>query len=86
MARRTPRYVEIAADLQARIDDGRLEPGDRLPTEKELAQRWGVSENTIKAAVNELRKGAASRPSPEGQLRHRTRYALRHHPELHGPR
>ncbi|NVI90496.1 GntR family transcriptional regulator [Actinomadura sp. BRA 177] len=65
MARRTPRYVEIAADLQARIDDGRLEPGDRLPTEKELAQRWGVSENTIKAAVNELRRGGRVETVPQ---------------------
>ncbi|WP_396452484.1 GntR family transcriptional regulator [Actinomadura sp.] len=56
MARRTPKYVEIAQDLQAQIDGGHLAPGDRLPTEKELAKRWEVSENTIKAAVNELRK------------------------------
>ena len=56
MAGRTPKYVEIAQDLQAQIDSGRLAPGKRLPTEKELALKWKVSENTIKAAVNELRK------------------------------
>lgn len=56
MANRTPWYVEIAHDLQAQIDSGRIGPGERLPTEKELALQWNVSENTIKAAVNELRK------------------------------
>lgn len=56
MAGRTPKYVEIAQDLQAQIDSGRLAPGERLPPEKELALKWKVSENTIKAAVNELRK------------------------------
>lgn len=56
MANRTPKYVEIAQDLQAQIDSGRLAPGTRLPAEKELALKWNVSENTVKAAINELRK------------------------------
>ena len=65
MARRTPRYVEIAEELQAQIAGGRLAPGDRLPTEKELAQRWDVSENTVKAAINELRKSGRVETVPQ---------------------
>jgi GntR family transcriptional regulator len=56
MANWIPKYVEIAEDLRAQIDSGLLAPGTRLPAEKELALKWMVSENTIKAAVNELRK------------------------------
>lgn len=56
MANRTPKYVEIAQDLRAQIQEGSLAPGDALPSEKELARHWRVSENTIKAAINELRR------------------------------
>ncbi|MEU8802105.1 GntR family transcriptional regulator [Spirillospora sp. NPDC048819] len=56
MADRIPKYTEIALDLQTQIKNGTLAIGDRLPTEKELADRWNVSANTIKKAVNELRK------------------------------
>lgn len=55
MADNIPKYLQIAQDLQAQINSGKLAPGDRLPTENELADRWGVSPNTIKKAVNELR-------------------------------
>lgn len=65
MAVRTPKYVEIAQDLQAQIHAGSLAPGDRLPTEKELADRWDVSPNTIKKAINELRKGGRVETVPQ---------------------
>ncbi|MGI5322495.1 GntR family transcriptional regulator [Actinomadura nitritigenes] len=57
MAATSPKYMEIARDLQAQIETGKLAPGDRLPTEQELAERWDVSPNTVKQAVKELRKG-----------------------------
>ncbi|MFG2086442.1 MULTISPECIES: GntR family transcriptional regulator [unclassified Spirillospora] len=56
MADKIPRYQEIAQDLHAQIEEGTLAPGDQLPTETELADQWKVSANTIKKAVNELRK------------------------------
>ncbi|SFN05741.1 DNA-binding transcriptional regulator, GntR family [Actinomadura madurae] len=56
MAGRVSKYSEIASDLRAKIDNGTLGPGVQLPTEKELADSWGVSPNTIKKAVNELRQ------------------------------
>ncbi|WP_371949403.1 GntR family transcriptional regulator [Actinomadura monticuli] len=40
-----PKYVEIVQDLQAQIDDGRLAPGDALPSETELAERWRVPQH-----------------------------------------
>ncbi|TDD91460.1 GntR family transcriptional regulator [Actinomadura darangshiensis] len=56
MAGRVSRYTEIADDLRDQIKRGALAPSAQLPTEKELAERWDVSPNTIKKAVNELRQ------------------------------
>ncbi|MEO3827239.1 GntR family transcriptional regulator [Actinomadura sp. B10D3] len=56
MAGRISKYSEIASDLRSKIENGALGPGAQLPTEKELADSWGVSPNTIKKAVNELRQ------------------------------
>ncbi|TDB89692.1 GntR family transcriptional regulator [Actinomadura sp. KC216] len=55
MADNIPKYLQIAKDLRDQIERGELEPGAQLPTEKELADRWDVSPNTIKKALNELR-------------------------------
>jgi len=44
-------YQRIADDLRASIACGALQPGDYLPTEKELAQRYGVSAATAHRAV-----------------------------------
>jgi DNA-binding GntR family transcriptional regulator len=50
------RYRQIADELRGQIDDGTLQPGDKL-TEKELAERHGVSTNTVKEALRELKRG-----------------------------
>ncbi|TDC76960.1 GntR family transcriptional regulator [Actinomadura sp. 7K507] len=65
MADGIPRYTEIALELQAQIEQGTLAPGDRLPTEKELADRWVVSTNTVKKAISELRKGGRVETIPQ---------------------
>ncbi|MFC4910519.1 GntR family transcriptional regulator [Actinomadura gamaensis] len=49
------RYAEIAADLHRRIRTGDLRPGQRLPTERELALHYDASRNTIRDAVLRLR-------------------------------
>ncbi|MEO3827235.1 GntR family transcriptional regulator [Actinomadura sp. B10D3] len=54
MAGRVSKYSEIASDLRAKIENGTLGPGTRLPTKKELAESRVVSPSTIKKAVNEL--------------------------------
>jgi GntR family transcriptional regulator len=55
-SKRIPQYEQIAQDLLEQIKTGKLVPGKQLPTEKELVDRYGYSANTIKKAVNELRK------------------------------
>ncbi len=46
----TPLYEQIIRDLKNRIARGELRPGDQLETQKELAERYGVSLITIKNA------------------------------------
>jgi GntR family transcriptional regulator len=46
---------EIAALLLALIDDGRYEPGDRLPTIEELVEEHGVGRQTARNALNLLK-------------------------------
>ena len=51
-----PVYEQIADDLRAAIKDGRLQPGDRLPTEREHAGRYGVAIATYRQALSVLRQ------------------------------
>jgi DNA-binding FadR family transcriptional regulator len=51
-----PAYEQIAADLRAAIKEGRLQPGDRLPTEREHAGRYGVAVGTYRQALTTLRQ------------------------------
>lgn len=44
----------LAAQLEARILDGRLRPGDRLPAERALAQELGVSRPMLREAILKL--------------------------------
>jgi GntR family transcriptional regulator len=49
-----PLYVQLREALRAEIEERGLRPGDRLPTEVELEERYGVSRSTIRQAVGEL--------------------------------
>ena len=46
--------VQIYRQLLSAILDGRLRPGERLPPTRELAQRLGVSRNTVAVAYEQL--------------------------------
>lgn len=50
-----PPFRQIADHLRAGIDEGRLHPGDRLPSESELTQHYGVARMTVRQAIQELR-------------------------------
>jgi GntR family transcriptional regulator len=45
---------QVAAALRLAIDTGELTPGDRLPSERELAATHGVARNTAREAVRQL--------------------------------
>lgn len=48
-------YRKVAADLGQEIGEGRYGSGGRLPTEGELAERYGVSRGTVRQAMALLR-------------------------------
>ncbi|WP_433832921.1 GntR family transcriptional regulator [Actinoplanes sp. CA-015351] len=50
-----PAYRNIASAIRADIEARRLVEGDRLPTVRELAQRFGVPTGTVSKAVDILR-------------------------------
>lgn len=49
-----PLYRKIVDDITADIFAGKLRPGDRVPSERELTEIYRVSQMTTKNALNEL--------------------------------
>jgi GntR family transcriptional regulator len=49
-----PLYYQIRSRLLETIENGQLQPGDRVPSERELTERFGVSRMTARQAVSEL--------------------------------
>ena len=45
----------VASSISREIAEGRLHPGDRLPTEQSLAGTFGVSRNVVREAIARLR-------------------------------
>src|SRR5262245_51819864 len=56
-----PRYIAIAQAIAADLESGRLTPGDKLPTHRELAWQLGVTVGTVTRAYQEAeRRGLVS--------------------------
>jgi GntR family transcriptional repressor for pyruvate dehydrogenase complex len=47
-------YEEVAYRLQKVILEGKLKPGDRLPSERELVRRFHVSRGSVRDAIRKL--------------------------------
>ncbi|MBI4310919.1 MAG: FadR family transcriptional regulator [Chloroflexi bacterium] len=71
---RTRLFESVVAQLRELIRDGKLLPGQRLPSEREMAQRFQVSRASVREAVRALeqeglvatRSGAGTFVSEEG--------------------
>jgi len=50
-----PLYRRVADDITEQIEQGLLRPGDKLPSERALCDRYGVSQITVRRALRELR-------------------------------
>ncbi|GGY32912.1 GntR family transcriptional regulator [Streptomyces djakartensis] len=55
-AEEQPRYRRIATELLGDLRDGTVPPGGRLPGERRLAGRFGVSRETVRQALELLRR------------------------------
>src|SRR5580693_10680342 len=49
-------YEQIVQQIEESIVKGDLKPGDQLPAERDLAQRFGVSRTAVREAVKALRE------------------------------
>ncbi|MFE9910951.1 GntR family transcriptional regulator [Streptomyces clavifer] len=75
-----PRYVQIAEEIVQQIRAGILKPGDMVPSESELVERYGVSGGTIRKAMVEVRasdlvetrQGKGSMVKARPPVRHRS--------------
>ncbi len=53
-AKPVPLYHQVKESLRERIEAGEWPPGSRIPTEKELAAEYGVSQITVRQALARL--------------------------------
>lgn len=72
-----PEYLRIAADLRRRISSGEWAPDTQIPTLPDLADTYGVSQTTIRNALDMLRN--------EGLIESRARAGtrVRSRPSVH---
>ncbi|MBQ0924621.1 GntR family transcriptional regulator [Saccharopolyspora endophytica] len=49
-------YMQLADYLEGQVKNGALEPGTRLPAERDLAAEYGVSLGTARRATEVLRE------------------------------
>jgi len=84
----------VAADLETRILEGSLKPGDRLPSERELAVELGVSRPSLRGALQSLvakgllvtRHGGGTfvTDSMQAAFVDPWQQMLKDHPDIHG--
>lgn len=51
-----PRYLQLAEELRARIENGELPQGVAMPSETELADSSGLSRTSVRNAIRQLRE------------------------------
>jgi GntR family transcriptional repressor for pyruvate dehydrogenase complex len=73
-------YEQIVEQIDTRILNGDLKPGDRLPAERELAEQFGVSRTAVREAIKTLReKGLVEVSAGRGTfITDHTSTAMRH--------
>lgn len=78
-------WVSIALDLERAINDRRLAPGDKLPSEQQLVRKYYVNRHVVRRALARLaqkglisshqgRGSYVSRPTFQMQITRRTRF------------
>ncbi len=51
-----PIYLQIIKEMTIRILSGVIQPGDKLPSVRELAVEFGVNPNTMQRAMTEMER------------------------------
>lgn len=74
-----PPYRQIGRELRRRIRERELQPGEKLPSQNDMVEEFGVARMTIQAALRDLRtdgliharQGAGTFVRTQEQLQHR---------------
>ena len=62
-----PLYFQLENMIREEIEDGKYNPGDKIPSERELSEIVGLSRMTIRKAINNLvEKGILKRKRGQG--------------------
>ncbi|MEV1199474.1 winged helix-turn-helix domain-containing protein [Microbispora rosea] len=57
-------YLQLADILRERITSGEIPPGRRVPSQMELEQEFDISRNTIKKALDVLKREGLLETAP----------------------
>lgn len=65
LAHKDPLSQQVARALRAEIEEGKIPPGGKMPTGRDLFHRFGVTENTCNLALRKLAdEGLCYQPRP----------------------
>src|SRR4051794_5170913 len=61
-------FEAISGDIRARVSRGDLKPGHKLQSERDLAEKYGVSRSAVREALRSLERGGVIelRKGPKG--------------------
>lgn len=61
-------FEGVSNDIRSRVDRGELKPGDKLSSERDLAEQYGVSRSAVREALRSLERGGVIelRKGPKG--------------------
>jgi GntR family transcriptional regulator len=63
----TPLYIQLKQDLFQQMDLGRLKPGQLIPSERSLCEKYRISRTTVRQALSEMiNAGLLSRKQGKG--------------------
>ncbi|MGW0478543.1 GntR family transcriptional regulator [Nonomuraea sp. NPDC003214] len=59
-----PPYLRIVADIERRVAEGELRPGDPVPTTRAIMREWGVAMATATKALTALKQAGVIESAP----------------------
>ncbi|MFE9258577.1 GntR family transcriptional regulator [Streptomyces sp. NPDC006879] len=75
--KKPPGAQRIADDLRAEIESGEIEPGGKLPTTRQLVEKYGVTPETVRQAILRLKNAGAVTSRQGGGVYARNRPPLK---------
>ena len=72
-----PIYVQLMDSIKKKIQDGQLQVGDRLVSEREMSEQYGINRMTVRNALKKLQEeGLEVNPENEKMMREKLRHDL----------